>query len=94
MLKVTLRTNDGRAILILGVSKVNAERLLRGAPITFTGEEVGIPALAEVLIVGGETNVELIRPLVERGMVPADVLEHARRTDEEPGYQFRRGGGH
>lgn len=94
MVKLSLKTADGRTILILAISEKNLERLKDGNPISFSGEDVGIPALAEVIIASGKSNVEIIRPLVERGMVPREVLDHARRTDEEPGYKFRHGGGH
>lgn len=45
----------GDPVLIIGLSRLNVERLLDGMPIRFNASELGLPPLT-VLILGGETE--------------------------------------
>jgi len=90
MLKVTLKGDDGRVVLLLGLSAENLRRLAAAQPITFTGEEVGIPAIREVIVLAAETHEAVARMLAERGLVPAETVDLARRSDAQPGFRYRR----
>ncbi len=62
-----LKARGGNMVLI-GLSRMNVERLLDDMPIRFAGEEVGIPGLVFV-IVGGETEQAIAEQLRAIGAV-------------------------
>lgn len=68
MIKATGRTGDGDALLLLGLSRANTERLLNGDPIKVYGQDIGMPSLV-VVIVGGETEAAIQADLTEHGLL-------------------------
>lgn len=74
--------HDGRdvKIVLLGLSKVNITRLQAGQPITFAGEDVGLPGV-EFLIFSGDTEASMARQLEELIGPATDVRMDPRTTD-------------
>ena len=58
-----IKARAGNAI-VLGLSKINLDRLKEGKPIAFDGEEIGIPH-RRIFIMYGETELEIIHELEE-----------------------------
>lgn len=51
-------------LVILGLSRLNVEKLQEGKPIVFDGGEVGLTG-ARVLIMFGETENDIVRELAQ-----------------------------
>lgn len=58
-----IKARAGNAI-VLGLSKINLDRLKEGKPIAFDGKEIGIPN-RRIFIMYGETELEIIHELEE-----------------------------
>jgi hypothetical protein len=54
----------GEGLVLLGLSRMNVERLMGDMPIRFAGEEIGLPGITFV-IVGGETEQTIADQLGE-----------------------------
>jgi len=74
MIRARAMGTDGRHVLVLGLSRGNVERLLDGQPIRVTGESVGIPDLASVLIVFGETEAVLEAEMRNAGLISDETV--------------------
>jgi hypothetical protein len=61
MIKATMQTNEGKNIVLLGLSKENLERLKEGKPIHINGSELGIAN--DILIMYGETEAHIYKEL-------------------------------
>ena len=61
--------DDGRHVIVLGVSRGNVERLMAGKPIHVTGESVGVPEIASILIFFGETEAAMEAELRDAGVI-------------------------
>lgn len=68
MIKATGRIGDGDALLLLGLSRRNVERLLAGQPMKIYGQDVGMPGLV-VVIVGGDTEESIQAELTRTGLL-------------------------
>ena len=73
MIKATGRTGDGDVLLLLGLSRLNTERLLAGQPIRVHGTDVGLPGL-QVVIIGGETEGTMRTEMETHGLIDPDAL--------------------
>lgn len=73
MIKATGRTPDGDTVLILGLSRLNTERLLDGKPIKVDGLDVGLPGI-QVVLVGGETEQAIGDDMQKHGLITKDTL--------------------
>lgn len=62
MIKAVANLPNGRKALIVGLSRENTRRLLRGMPITFRAEDLGLPAM-DVIVVAGATENDIIEDL-------------------------------
>jgi hypothetical protein len=80
MLKIRLG-GDGPPVIVLGLSRVNVERLMRDEPIRFDLAEVGMQGA--MVIVGGETDRAVVAQLVEYKILPGAVLQNYQ--DPQPG---------
>jgi len=56
MIKARGKTQDGRDIIILGLSRENVNKLLEDQPIWVDTEAMGIPGGMHIAILGGETE--------------------------------------
>jgi len=66
MIKATMQTNEGKDILLLGLSAENINRLKEGKPIHIAGDELGLDN--DVLLVYGETEAHIykeLQPMIE-----------------------------
>lgn len=65
MVKAVARTNDGKLILILGVSEGNVERMKAGEPIYFDMDQLGFPKenIKHVTMFYGKDEGELTRAI-------------------------------
>ena len=57
-----LKARSGK-VVILGLTKVNVERLQQGAPIFFDATELGLPEGTKILITYGETEQAILTEL-------------------------------
>jgi len=57
-----LGMHNGKPLLVLGLSRLNTERLLAGQPIPIDTAEVGIPGFS-ILLVAGETEDVIVAEL-------------------------------
>jgi hypothetical protein len=68
MITATATGPEGTQIIVLGVTRGNLDRLVKGEPIRVTGEtHAGFPADLMILIYFGETErtlVDQIKPLI------------------------------
>lgn len=64
----------GRAgnVVIVGLSRMNVERLMGGMPIRFAGEEVGVPGVVFVIF-AGESEPEMVADLQKHGLIGAET---------------------
>ncbi len=53
-------------LILLGLSRMNIERLIAGQPIKFDGAEIGLPGLT-VGILFGETEQAMEQSLIDAG---------------------------
>lgn len=72
MVKGILKGADGKMILVLGLSQTNVTKLQSGHPILFSFEDlkpggIAMPANSEVMILAGDTEVEIMKEL---GLLP------------------------
>lgn len=65
--------------VILGLSRMNVERLMQDMPIRFDGAEVGVPGITFV-IVGGETEQAIEADLRRVGAVTDETVVIDRLT--------------
>jgi hypothetical protein len=62
VIKASANTADGTPLLVIGLSRVNTEKLLDGQPIAFDTDQLGLPRL-QVLIIGGESEQSISEDL-------------------------------
>lgn len=62
MIKALMKAEGKTPVMVLGLSAANVERLKKGEPIYFTGEQVGVSNL-NFAILYGETEEKLIKDL-------------------------------
>lgn len=74
MIRATLHTTDGRTLL--GLSRINCERLLAGDPI----KPLPIGPNVELLVVGGETEDAIKKELVAKLGIPNVELDFREGT--------------
>jgi hypothetical protein len=67
MVKLTGVSKNGKLAVVLGLSKLNCDKLLEGKPIFFLGDEIGIPGIS-VTIVGGEDEQKIVESLKKSGL--------------------------
>lgn len=61
MIKATMQTEEGKNILLLGISAENVDRLKEGKPIHITGEDLGL--CNDVLLMYGDTEAQIYKEL-------------------------------
>lgn len=71
MIKASGATGGGRKLMVLGLSRANTERLLDNQPIRFDGKEFGFDG--DVLILGGETEADIVQDLRVLGPLRGDM---------------------
>lgn len=83
---------DGTALLGIGLTRAECERLIGGIPIGFTTDGMDGLQRLEVLLVGGESESEMaLTMLAEGSITPEQIREdahlgdpHIRRADTRP----------
>lgn len=85
MLKIRMTTGDGKPLVLLGLTRQNIERLQAREPIVFELAEVGLEGHLGLL--AGEDQEDIVRQLVDAGLVPRAAAERLRTP--EPGEKFR-----
>jgi hypothetical protein len=66
-------------VVLIGLSRMNTERLLKDMPIKFDGADVALPGLTFVII-GGESEPELMAQLQKAGLIDAETKIDDRFT--------------
>jgi hypothetical protein len=87
MIKARLEGKDG-AILLIGLSRANLERLLADEPIHFNASEAGMPPM-EIAIIGGETEIDMANHVSDT--IVRAVREMRSFTEPGSGKQQRDG---
>ncbi len=79
MLKFHATAPDGREILGIGISRANVEHLIKGEPIHFNAEQMGLSSIVanEVVIFFGETEDSMREEFESNGL-----LDNTRIIDE------------
>lgn len=62
MIKAIIHAKRGRTVLVLGLTAENWRRMLKGHPIHFNGESIGLDKL-DVLVVGGKGEADILKQL-------------------------------
>lgn len=78
-------TDEGKTFLLLGVSRLNIEKLITGRPIKVTRESHGngIPTDLEIAIIFGETEEEIAAQLRNIGAIKANTPVMAQPRNAE-----------
>ena len=76
MIKAKATGDDGKHVIVLGLSKENITRLTTGQPIRVTGESVGVPEIAAILLFAGGTEQGMEAMLREHGLITEDTTIH------------------
>ena len=66
-------------VVIIGLSRMNVERLTQDMPIRFPGEDVGVPGMLFVIIFG-ETEPEMVEQFKKRGLIGPETKVSDRFT--------------
>lgn len=69
----------GGNVVLLGLSRMNVERLMADMPILIDGAEVGLPGI-KLAIIFGETEEQIAQELARQGLVDASTVIHDRKT--------------
>lgn len=80
MVRFSAMAEDGRAFIGLGLSAENVRRLTAGQPIRVTGESVGVPSVASILIFAGGTEQGMEAMLREHGFIGPETVIHREAT--------------
>ena len=84
MIRARADDQDGRPLILLGLSRENVRRLMADQPIKVTGESVGRPDVGSILIFFGETEEVMYERLKAAGMLPSpDKIHRDPRTHAE-----------
>jgi hypothetical protein len=91
MIKAIANHDDGRKFIVLGLSRENMRRLLDGDPIEIDWSAVGVDDQPNIIILGGETEADIVRVLETYGAITGEteIRGHHNAIDMTPG---RRGG--
>lgn len=85
MMKFRAKQAGGRAIIGLGLEQANMERLTKGEPILFAGEQVGLPGI-DITIFYGKDKEAMAAGLRAAGLIlPPDADEKIKAAGKEPG---------
>ncbi len=68
MIKAAGLTNDGRPLLVLGLSGENVTRLMADEPISIDLSELGLPPM-QVIILGGRDEFTITAQLQKAGLL-------------------------
>jgi hypothetical protein len=81
---------DDKKVIVLGLSRENMRRLLEGQPIEIDWAEVGVDDQPNIVILGGETESDIIGVLAQYGALTSEtkIAGHHNIIDMTP----RRGG--
>jgi len=77
MIKAKMSTEDGRTIVLLGLSRENTTRLHANKPIYVTGAEMDVPV--DIVIIAGETEEAIVTLLGESYELPPKSQWRANR---------------
>lgn len=86
MIKAFTKTTDGRRLVLLGMSRGNAQRMLDGHPVYVDLQEpapkgLGIPGGDVIGIVGGDTEASILAELRRGGLnLPDEVIGEPSET--------------
>lgn len=75
MIKMGMR-QDGKTTIVLGLSRSNCERLLRGEPALISLEQLQV-GHGSILLMAGETEADITEDLRSIGLIPNEVLRQA-----------------
>lgn len=64
MIKATTKDSNGNPVLILGLSKMNMQKLKEDMPIAFDTSAVGLPQM-KVIIMYGKTEADMAKMFKE-----------------------------
>jgi len=74
MIKAVALYEDGRKLVILGLSRINTEKLLTDKPIMIDLEaDLHLPGAPRLIIMGGETEADILTQLNEKGLIDAET---------------------
>lgn len=62
-------TKGGNDILVLGLSAVNVKRIMDSKPIMFNASDIGITDVDKILVLGGDTEDDIIEDLRSLGFL-------------------------
>jgi hypothetical protein len=77
MLKLGATSASGRRIIMLGLSRMNCDRLLEGKPIHICGEEIGTST--DIMIFAGETEEAMQEELRASGLALPEATRRQRQ---------------
>ncbi len=81
MIKAVGAMEDGRALIIVGLSKINMDKLLQDQPIKIDLQELGIEGGGVLLVVGGQTEATIQAQLRNhQGVEAARCIQEDART--------------
>lgn len=76
MIKLLAQGKNGKPVVIFGFSELNVQKLKEGLPISFDGDELGIPA--QFVIMYGDTEESMVKQLGLSPEVEEEVLDDGR----------------
>lgn len=68
MIKAKAKTQEGKQVLLFGLSEENIIHLRMKQPILVVGEEMGIPDF-DIVIIWGQTEDDIIKELADNTMI-------------------------
>lgn len=71
MVKAKYTNDKGEPVVILGLSKGNCKKLLKGQPIHIQLADLGVETGGHVVIIGGETEQDITRELSNHFHLPS-----------------------
>lgn len=80
MLKAKAVLENGRTLLIFGLSEMNVKKIQSGEPIHLHGEELGQPMI-DIMIFSGKDEKEMYEALQPLVSVSAKVVHHGDAND-------------
>lgn len=83
MIKFSGKTEDGKPVFGFGLSLGNFTKLLKGLPICVDLADMGYEPGGNVIIIGGETEEDLAKQIVNSGLMAPDASIHEQKQTHE-----------
>ncbi len=79
MIRARAHGENGATHIVLGITRENVARLMKGMPIRVTGVSVGVPEISSVLIIYGENEAVIAEDMREAGLIgPHTIMRDDR----------------